>query len=68
MTIIDIPFTQYVVLPDGTVARKLKPSLKKEGKYWYLHIGSPSKLVRFTDKEVKDEKAMEEKIYKYLAD
>ena len=68
MNIIEIPNTQYIVLPDGTVARKLKQSLKKDKKYWYLHIGSPSKLVRFTEKEVQDSKVMAEKMQKYLVD
>ena len=67
MTITEIPNTNYVVLPDGTVARKLTPTLKKDGLYWYLHVGTPSKLVRFTDKEVIDAEAMKNKIEKNSA-
>lgn len=62
MNITEIPDTNYVVLPDGTVARKLTPTLKKDGFYWFLHVGTPPKLVRFTDKEVCNPELMKQKI------
>lgn len=40
----------YVLLPDGTVARKLKPTLTKEKTYWFLSIGG--KVVRFSADDV----------------
>lgn len=59
-----IPDTNYVILPDGTVARKLTPTPKKDGCYWFLHVGKPGKVVRFTDKEITDPVALREKIAK----
>jgi hypothetical protein len=67
MSITNIPDTNYVILPDNTIARKLTPTLKKNGLYWFLHIGTPGKVVRFTDKEIQDPKALLEKIAKYTA-
>jgi len=57
-----IPDTNYVILPDGTVARKLTPTPKKDGKYWFLHVGTPPKVVRFTDKEIADIEQVKKKI------
>jgi hypothetical protein len=65
MELINIPDTNYVILPDGTVARKLTPTPKKDGLYWFLHIGNPGKVVRFTDKEIADPIALMEKITKH---
>ena len=65
MSIINIPDTNYVILPDGTVARRLTPTPKKDGLYWFLHIGNPGKVVRFTDKEVKDPETLRAKIAKH---
>jgi len=65
MNIINIPDTNYVILPDGTVARRLTPTPKKDGLYWFLHIGNPGKVVRFTDKEVKDPETLRAKIAKH---
>ena len=65
MSIINIPDTNYVILPDGTVARRLTPTPKKDGLYWFLHIGNPGKVVRFTDKEVKDPEMLRAKIAKH---
>ena len=42
----------YVLLPDGTVARKLKPTFTKEKKFWFLSIGG--KVVRFSEEDVKN--------------
>jgi hypothetical protein len=66
MNIIEVPGTNYVVLPDGTVARKLKPTIKKEKNFWYLHVGNPSKLVRFTQDEVVAPDVMTAKISRYI--
>jgi hypothetical protein len=57
-----IPDTNYVILPDGTVARKLTPTPKKDGLYWFLHVGTPPKVVRFTDKEIADIEQVKKKI------
>ena len=65
MSITNIPDTNYVILPDGTVARRLTPTPKKDGLYWFLHIGNPGKVVRFTDKEVKDPETLRAKIAKH---
>jgi len=65
MSITNIPDTNYVILPDGTVARRLTPTLKKDGLYWFLHIGNPGKVVRFTDKEVNDPATLSAKIAKH---
>jgi hypothetical protein len=67
MELTNIPDTNYVILPDGTVARKLTPTLKKDGLYWFLHIGNPGKVIRFTDKEVADPVALRAKIAKNTA-
>lgn len=49
MEVESIDFQNYILLPDGTVARRLKPTIKNNKTYYFLHLGG--KLVR---KEVKD--------------
>lgn len=41
----------YVVLPDGTVARKLKPTITNDKRYWFLSLGG--KVVRLSEEQVK---------------
>jgi len=49
-TLSTVESNDYVLLPDGTVARKLKPTLTKEKIYWFLSIGG--KVVRFSAEDV----------------
>lgn len=49
-TLSTIESNDYVLLPDGTVARKLKPTITNQKKYWFLSIGG--KVVRFSAEDV----------------
>ena len=65
--IIELPETNYVTLPDGTVARKLKPRKSKGKQYWFLQVGQPAKVVRFEQDEVESADRFNAKASAYTA-